>query len=121
MNAEPQITERRREIRFKFQNKVYLQNDNEFVGYAENVHMHGMMLVSPDPLPELEKIQIWFASTTEENETDKIFISAYRVWQSITNDGARLYCSGLHFEEPDEEIKEKLHGLILSLDEYISE
>ncbi len=118
MSAQVQTTERRREIRFKFQNKVYLQSDNEFVGYAENVHMHGMMLVSPDPIPELEKIELWFSSNTDEKEEDKIFICAYRVWQSITNDGARLYCSGLHFEEPGEDTKEKLHSLILELDEY---
>lgn len=117
MSAQLQLAEKRRLKRFSAKLKVYSQLDDELIGYSENLHTHGMMITTKKPLPKNEEINIWFGATKEEKRLNRIFITAFKVWESISTDGDRFYYSGLHFIDPEEETLDKIQKLIYSLEE----
>ncbi len=112
MSAQLQAQEKRRLKRFSVRLKVYSQQTDELLGYAENLHIAGMMIVSKKPIPENQEIQLWFGAAKEEKRLNRIFLSAYKVWNSFNDSEERLYYSGLHFVSPSEEILDKIQLLI---------
>ena|GEM_PF-4271563 len=112
MSTQLQVNEKRRLKRFSVHLKVYSQLTDELLGYAENLHTAGMMLVSKKPIPEKQEILIWFGATKEEKRLNRIFLSAYKVWNSFTDTEDRLYYSGLHFVSPSEETMDNIELLI---------
>ncbi len=112
MSIQAQYKERRIERRFAFTQKVYWQDTDEFLGFAENISMTGMMLVTKQPVDSMKELQIWFGVDKEDKRTNRIFLAAYRVWHSFTDDGPDLYCYGLHFSTLDLDAKQKLETLL---------
>lgn len=112
MSAQLQSQEKRRLKRFSVRLKVYSQQTDELIGYAENLHIDGMMIATKKPIPSKQELSIWFGATKEEKRLNRIFLSAYKVWESFTDTQDRLYYSGLHFVSPSEEILDKIQSLI---------
>ncbi len=112
MGTQLQTREKRRLKRFSVRRKVYSQLTDELIGYSEDMHLEGMRLVSKDPIPENQELQIWFGVTKEDKRLNRIFASAYKVWSSFTDNDERLYHSGLHFVSPSEDILDKIQLLI---------
>jgi PilZ domain-containing protein len=110
--AELKIQEKRRFKRFSVRLKVYSQETDGFLGYAENLHTEGMMISTKDPIPADQKIQIWFGASKEEKRLNRIFITAYRAWTSFSDTKERFYYSGLHFVGTPEKTKDKIQILI---------
>lgn len=117
MSAQLQIEEKRRLKRFSARLKVYSQLDDELIGYSENLNTQGMMIVTKIPLIIHKEYKIWFGANKEEEKENRIFITGYKVWDSVTSDGERFYFSGLHFVAPEEETLDKVQDLIYSLEE----
>jgi len=115
LSTQLQVSEKRRLKRFSVRLKVYSQLTDKLLGYAENLHTAGMMLASKKLIPEKQEIQIWFGATKEEKKLNRIFLSAYKVWNSFTNTEDRLYYSGLHFVSPSEETMDKIEALLDNL------
>ncbi|MGB1800914.1 MAG: hypothetical protein ACPHLK_08820 [Gammaproteobacteria bacterium] len=117
MSAQLQVAEKRRLKRFSAKLKVYSQLDDELIGYSENLNTQGMMVVTKSPLIIHKEYKIWFGANKEEAKENRISITAYKVWDSVTADGERFYYSGLHFVAPEEESLDKIQGLLYSLEE----
>ena len=114
MDAQIKADERRRLKRFSVRLKVYSQQSDELLGYAENLHHKGMMIVSKMPIPKNQELKIWFGAGKQEKHLNRIFVSAYKVWESFTDSEERFYYSGLHFVAPSEDVQDKI---LLLLDE----
>jgi len=111
------LVEKRRSKRFSIRLKVYSQQTNIVIGYAENLSMAGMLLMSLEPVPEKQELQIWFGADKENNPDKKIALTAYRVWSSFTESVPRLFCSGLHFVNPTNSTLDKIQNLLDNLSE----
>lgn len=105
------IKEKRRLKRFSVNLKVYNQTTDVLLGYAENLHVNGMMLITQEPIPNKQEIKIWFGASKEDKKQKRIFITAFIVWNSFTETTPRLYYSGLHFTTPDETIQDRINEL----------
>ena len=116
MGAQLQANEKRRLKRFSSRLKVYSQLTDDLIVYSENLHIEVMMIVTREPIPKNQELQIWFGATKEEKRLNRIFISAYKVWESFTDDDERFYYSGLHFVAPSEEVLDKIQTLLYELD-----
>ena len=117
MSAQLQGNEKRRLKRFSARLKVYSQLNDELIGYSENLHVEGMMLVTKEPIQKNQELEIWFGATKEEKRLNRIFLSAYKVWESFTDDDERFYFSGLHFVAPPEETLDKIQTLLYELED----
>jgi predicted helicase len=113
--AQLQASEKRRLKRFSVRLKVYSQLTDELVGYAENLHLEGMMISSKIPIPDKQELQVWLGATKEEKRLNRIFLSGYKVWGSFTENTPRLYYSGLHFVSPSEDTLDKIQTLLYEL------
>ncbi len=112
MSAQIQTEERRRSKRFSVRLKVYLQETDELLGYAENLNHGGMMLVTRVPLKKQQELRIWFGAKKEDNQTKRIIVSAYKVWEAFNTSKEHLYYSGMHFVAPSEETQDRIISLI---------
>ena len=117
MSAQSTITEKRKLKRFSVRLKVYSQQTDELLGYAENLHTEGMMLASLQLIPEEQPLQIWFGTKKEDKRLNRIFLSAYKVWNSFSDTEDRLYYSGLQFISPSEENMNTIQLLLDELDD----
>ena len=116
MNTQLQTKEKRKLKRFSVRLKVYSQQTDELIGYAENLHIEGMMIVSRKPIQNNQEIQIWFGAAKDDKRLNRIFLSAYKVWESFTDNDERFYYSGLHFISPSEETLDRIQSLIDDMD-----
>lgn len=57
MSAQLQVNEKRRLKRFSVRLKVHSQLTDELSGYAENLHIEGMLIVSKIPIHENQEIK----------------------------------------------------------------
>jgi hypothetical protein len=112
LSAQIKTNEKRRLKRFSVRLKVYSQQTDELIGYAENLNTEGMMISTMESIPSKQELSIWFGATKEEKKLSRIFLSAYRVWESFTDTKDRLYYSGLRFVSPSEETLDKIQELI---------
>ena len=112
LSAQIQTQEKRRLKRFSVRLKVYSQQTDELIGYAENLHTEGMMISTKKPIPSKQELSIWFGATKEEKRLNRIFLRSHKVWESFTDTQDRLYYSGLHFVSPSEETLNKIQELI---------
>ena len=112
MEAQVKAQERRRLKRFSVRLKVYMQQTDELLGYAENLHHEGMMIVSKEPIAKNRELQIWFGASKQEKHLNRIFVSAYKVWESFTDSEERFYYSGLHFVAPTGETQDRILALL---------
>ncbi|GJM04025.1 MAG: hypothetical protein DHS20C09_00160 [marine bacterium B5-7] len=112
MSAQLQTREKRRLKRFSVRLKVYSQQTDELIGYAENLHIAGMMIATKKPIPSKQELSIWFGASKEEKRLNRIFLTTYKVWESFTDTQDRLYYSGLHFVSPSDETLDKIQDLI---------
>ncbi len=112
MSLQAKPEERRIDRRFTFAQKVYWQETDEFIGFAENISLTGLMLVTKQPIDNLQELSIWFGVDKDEKMLNRIFVSAYRVWQSFTDDGPKLHCYGLHLGNLNEDSKKKIEALL---------
>jgi len=112
LSAQLQAREKRRLKRFSVRLKVYSQQTDELIGYAENLHTDGMMISSKKPIPSKQELSIWFGATKEEKRLNRIFLRSYKVWESFTDTKDRLYYSGLHFVSPSEKTLDKIQSLL---------
>lgn len=115
MSAQAEYDERRRGDRYEFLQKVYLQDNDVLIGYAQNLNLGGMLLVSDEPLAAFQHYDLWFGADKKEKILDRIFVSAYPVWQKISSDKEHFY-SGMRFSHLDELTIEKIRKLIVRLD-----
>ena len=115
MSAQLQTNEKRRLKRFSVRLKVYSQLTDELLGYAENLHIEGMMLSSKTQIPNKQELEIWFGAAKGDKRTNRIFLSAYKVWNSFTDNDDRHYYSGLHFVSPSEDILDQIQALLHEL------
>jgi PilZ domain-containing protein len=115
LGAQLKINEKRRLKRFSARLKVYSQQNDELMGYSENLHTEGMMIITKEPIPKNQELEIWFGATKEEKRLNRIFVSAYKVWESFTDNGERFYYSGLHFVAPAEAVLDKIQTLIYEI------
>jgi thymidylate synthase len=115
LGAQLQTNEKRRLKRFSARLKVYSQLTDFLIGYSENLHTEGMMIVSKKPIQKNQELNIWFGATKEEKRLNRIFVSAYKVWESFTDNDERFYYSGLHFVSPSEDTLDKIQSLIDNL------
>ncbi|HIF52053.1 MAG TPA: hypothetical protein EYQ42_11100 [Thiotrichaceae bacterium] len=109
--------EQRKLKRFSVRLKVYSQLTDQLLGYAENLHIEGMMISSKVPIHKNQEIKIWFGATKDDKKLNRIFLSAYKVWDSFTDTDERHYYSGLHFVSPAEETLDKIQALLHELDD----
>jgi len=116
LNTQLQTKEKRKLKRFSVRLKVYSQQTDELIGYAENLHIEGMMIVSRKPIQNNQEIQIWFGAAKDDKRLNRIFLSAYKVWESFTDNDERFYYSGLHFISPSEETLDRIQSLIDDMD-----
>lgn len=119
MGAQLQVAEKRRLKRFSAKLKVYSQLNDELIGYSENLHTEGMMIVTKKPLQNNHEHKIWFGATKDEKKLNRIFVTGYKVWESMTSDGNRLYYSGLHFVAPEEGTLDRIQELLYSLEDEL--
>ncbi len=75
------------------------------------------MLMTEKPVPDNMELELWFGADKEEKRTHRIFVSAYKVWDSFTDDEKRFYYTGLQFISPSESIREQILGLLKILDD----
>ena len=116
MNAQLQAQEKRRFKRFDTRLKVYDQGTDSLVGYAQNLSIGGMMIVTQEPLVKNQELRIWFGAAKEEKHLNRIFLSAYTVWISFNENKERLYYSGLHFVSPSEATLDSIQELMYDLE-----
>jgi PilZ domain-containing protein len=112
MGAQVQVQEKRRLKRFSARLKVYSQLNDELIGYSENLHTEGMMIVTRTPMAKGQELQIWFGATKEEKRLKRIFITAYKVWESFTDNGERFFYYGLHFVAPSVDTQDRIELLL---------
>lgn len=117
LSAQLKIQEKRKLKRFSARLKVYSQLDDEIIGYSENLHTEGMMIITQTPIEKNKQLDIWFGATREEKRLRRIFISAYKVWESFTDNGERFYYSGLHFVPPSESTLDQIQSLIYDIED----
>lgn len=117
LSAQLKTNENRRLKRFSVRLKVYSQLTDELLGYAKNLHTEGMMIASKIPIHDNQELEIWFGASKNEKRTNRIFLSAYKVWSSFTDDGNRHYFSGLHFVSPSEDTLDRIQSLLYELEE----
>ena len=117
MNEQSNVAEKRKLKRFSVRLKVYSQQTDELIGYAETLHTEGMMLASLQLLPVHQELQIWFGGAKEDKRSSRISLSAYIVWNSFTDNDDRIYYSGLHFISPSEETTNSIHLLLDDLND----
>jgi len=117
LSAHLKVNEKRRLKRFSVRLKVYSQQTDELLGYAENLHIEGMMIASKEPITDNQELQIWFGAAKDEKRLNRIFLSAYKVWSSFTDSEDRFYYSGLHFVSPSEETLDNIQSLLDNLED----
>lgn len=76
-----------------------------------------MMIVSKQPIPEKQELQVWFGAAKDEKRLNRIFLSAYKVWNSFNDTEERLYYSGLHFVSPSEDTLDRIQSLLDELND----
>lgn len=113
LETQPEIKEQRRLQRHSVKLSVYSQETDELIGQAENLHIEGMMIATKNLLPEKQEMRLWFGADKDEKRLNRIFVSAYRVWSSFSDDDERFYYSGLHFIAPPEDTLDQIQELIL--------
>jgi hypothetical protein len=115
LSAQLQANEKRRLKRFSVRLKDYSQLTDELLGYAENLHIEGMMISSKVQIPNKQELQVWFGAAKNDKRTNRIFLSAYTVWSSFTDDNNKHYYSGLHFISPSEDTLDRIQSLLYEL------
>lgn len=113
--AQYGMRERRKLKRYSTRLRVFNQETGELLGYAENFHTQGMMLMSKEPIPDKKEIHICFGIANEDTEQKKISLTTYKIWNSFTDTSPRLYCTGLFFSKPSNEALDKIKRLIEEL------
>lgn len=117
MSSQLKVDEKRRLKRFSVNLKIYSQHSDKLMGYADNLHLEGMMIVTQEPIPKNQELQIWFGAAKEDKRLNRIFLTAYKVWESFTDTENRLYYSGLHFVSPSEETLDKIQLILDELND----
>ena len=114
--ALQKLAENRRLRRHKVRLKVFEQESGELLGYAENLHIHGMKLIGKIAPPINTEIKIWLEVDGEE---EKIPLTIFRVWSSFFDTVPVFYCTGLHFVNPSDEIMDKIKTYIDKLEDCV--
>ena len=81
-----------------------------------NLSIDGMMIVTKKPLTKNQELSLWFGAEKNEKRLNRIFLSAYTIWTSFTEDKDRAYYSGLHFVSPSEATLDSIQELIYDLE-----
>ena len=116
MSVQAKVKENRKYRRYPTRLKVYKQENDELLGYGNNISLGGMHIMSKQLIPEDTILNIWFGVEKDGKKLNRIFVSAYRVWQSFTDTDERVYYSGLHFGGADEDVQNKIQELIYELE-----
>jgi len=116
LGAQVKYHENRRLKRFSARLKVYSQQNDELIGYSENLNINGMMIVSKNKIVDNQELQIWFGADKDEKRTERILISCYKVWHSFSDTENPFYYAGLHFISPSEDTLDKIQTLIYELE-----
>lgn len=108
--------ERRKFTRYSCRLKVYLEESNQLLGYAEDIHLEGMRLKSEQPTQENTELKVWFGlSPHDKDASRKISLSMYRVWSGFSDCENRFHYSGMHFSNPSEDALDGIQELIHDL------
>ena len=110
------MTEKRQLKRYTVRLKVHRQDNGALLGYAEDMNVKGMMLMSKDPIPDKQEINIWFGADNTDLEENKIVVTVYKIWGAFTDTVPRLYSSGLQFIAPSNDAMDAIEELINELD-----
>jgi hypothetical protein len=106
------LTENRKLKRYSVRLKVFTQESDELLGYAEELHTEGIRIKSKESIPDKKEIKIWFGGSGVDEKEKRIAVTAYRVWSSFQDTVPRFYYSGLHFINPSEETLDSIQELI---------
>ena len=108
-------TNRRNTPRFSVNLKVYEQGSRNILGYARDLSIQGLQLMSTEPLSMRQEIRLFLDPGDTRDTESRIELSAYGVWTSFTDTMPRLYYSGLHFIEPSEQTQDRILELLEAL------
>jgi len=84
-------------------------NTGELLGFAENIHMEGMKIMSKLPIPANKELMVWLEKTDAHL---RIPVSISRVWSSFLDSDPVIYYSGVHLINPTRETLDGLQALI---------
>lgn len=110
--------EKRKTKRFKTQLKVFVQETDELLGYAEDLNIKGLKLRSLAPIVDDGKvIQLWFRTSNDNENEKKLVLSARKRWGTFSYTDPRIFNSGLIFINLSEEALDSIQELISELSE----
>ncbi len=98
MSAQSENLERRTEPRYRCNVNVYAQDETMRLGYAIDLSIEGMLLVTEQPLNPEQRYELTFGSNNSEDTTNPLKMCAYAMW-SEDDDSNGLYYTGMRFTE----------------------
>ena len=104
--------ERRKSKRYSVRLKVYEQETGKMLGYADDISIHGIRLMSNEPIQAKNEISVWL-DKTEDNPG--ISLTLYRIWSSISDTEPSYYYAGMYFISPSVESLDAVQELINDL------
>ena len=110
------MTEKRLLKRYTVRLKVYRQDNGALLGYAEDMNVKGMMLMSKDPIADKQEINIWFGADNTDLEENKIVVTGYKSGGAFTDTVPRRYSSGWQCIAPSNDAMNAIEELINELD-----
>jgi len=94
--------------------KVFTQETDELLGYAENLNLEGLKLKSIEPIVDDGKvIQIWFRASKDGDNEKRILLSARKRWGTFSYTVLGIFNSGLYFINLSEEASDSIENLTL--------
>ncbi len=106
------LAENRKFKRHRVRLKVIDQQTGELLGYAEDLHIEGMRLISKKLFAPQTEINCWLV---KDEETEKIPLTAFRVWSSFYDTVPVFYYSGFHFVNPTSAALDSIQDIIREL------
>ena len=104
-----QLEEKRKLRRYLIRLRVIDRSTGELLGFAENIHMEGMKIMSKSPIPPNQELMVWLERTDAH---PRIPVSIFRVWNSFLDSDPVIYCAGVHFINPSHEALDGIRTLM---------
>ena len=89
-----QLEEKRKLKRYLIRLKVIDRETGALLGFAEDIHMGGMKVMSKQPIPAQQELKVWLG---KEDTHLKIPITIFRIWSSFMDTDPVVYYAGVHF------------------------
>ncbi len=116
MSAQVENPERRTETRYRCNVNVYAQDEAARLGYAIDLSVEGMLLVTEQPLKLQQRYQLTFGGDKYADNTNLIRIDACPAW-SEDDDSKGLHYTGMRFTELTPASLQHLNQILFELKE----